>query len=483
MNFFFLRGLTANRRSDSLDAVDSPACARSGSTASAPVLMNLHVNSNLALEMPPELGCSGPADDDPRAELAAQFVPSGARVLDLSGDTKMERFLPSECSYSGIGGIGKKRAEPLCDLNAADFPTEAAGQSDVVVMLGALERIVDLECLFTHLRFCKRDVILSYCATDLAKDLDRAALGFANHLSFYDLAMLFDRYGFRIECTAPLDGTQVLMRITPSEWMAPAAACSVAVISCQDGADFASRLGCRLLDTLLPGEAEVHHLTFRTLDEARSGYDLVILGTGSGLSPLSLGDEVLDVVSRGKAAIGIFGTQGRELIRRPALDRLLDRLDTWFARYEDDVLIYGRGRNNVVHLGDWLIDQFPFARAVDDEPLVIGNETSAEPSFDNAIRIIQRHKQVYSVLPTPLLCALTSAEIVAYGEPPGPRPDPFSGQFRSMLIDIFGRAYPEKRFFLVDRDAVARYKARVHRNVAKVGARIGTVLRNVAPAA
>jgi len=52
-----------------------------------------------------------------------------------------------------------------------------------------------------------------------------------------------------------------------------------------------------------------------------------------------------------------------------------------------------------------------------------------------------------------------------------------------MLIDIFGRAYPEKKFFLVDRDAVARYKARVHRNVGKVGARIGAVLRNVAVAA
>ena len=47
-------------------------------------------------------------------------------------------------------------------------------------MLGVLEQIADVENLFTHLRFCKRDVILSYCATDLAKDPDRAALGFVN---------------------------------------------------------------------------------------------------------------------------------------------------------------------------------------------------------------------------------------------------------------------------------------------------------------
>ncbi len=41
-----------------------------------------------------------------------------------------------------------------------------------------------------------------------------------------------------------------------------------------------------------------------------------------------------------------------------------------------------------------------------------------------------------------------------------------------MLIDIFGRTYPEREFFMVDRDAVMRYKARVHRNVAKVAERI-----------
>ena len=117
-----------------------------------------------------------------------------------------------------------------------------------------------------------------------------------------------------------------------------------------------------MINALLPGEAEVHHLTLRTLNVARDSYDLVVLGTGNGLFPPLLGDEVLDV-SRAKTSIGIFGTQCRELIPRPAFDRLIERLDTWFARYEDDVLMYGRGRNNVVHIGDWLIDQFPLSRA------------------------------------------------------------------------------------------------------------------------
>jgi hypothetical protein len=52
-----------------------------------------------------------------------------------------------------------------------------------------------------------------------------------------------------------------------------------------------------------------------------------------------------------------------------------------------------------------------------------------------------------------------------------------------MLIDIFGRTYPEKAFFAVDRDAVSRYKLCVHGNVAKVESRLQEMLRNVATAA
>src|SRR5262249_1613320 len=166
--------------------------------------MNLHVDSNLALEIPPEPGHDVPApktDKDPRAELAAQFIPSGARVLDLSLSSALERHLPKGCGYTGIVRSGGNRPGPACDLHAGEFPTDAGAQCDIIVMLGALERIADVENLFTHLRFCKRDIVLSYHATDLTKDLDRAP--FSNHFSFYDLALLFDRYGFRIECTAP----------------------------------------------------------------------------------------------------------------------------------------------------------------------------------------------------------------------------------------------------------------------------------------
>jgi len=49
-----------------------------------------------------------------------------------------------------------------------------------------------------------------------------------------------------------------------------------------------------------------------------------------------------------------------------------------------------------------------------------------------------------------------------------------------MLVDIFGRTYPEKTFFAVDRTAVARYKAFVRGNVATVKSELESVLRGVA---
>jgi hypothetical protein len=448
--------------------------------------MNLQVNRNLALnEPPPIVERPQAAASEAVAELAAQFIPAGSRVLDLAcGSMALQRLLPNGCSYQGCDRTARGGGALVSDLNAGEFPTQAAGRSDIIVMLDGLEQIADVESFFTHLRFCKLDVLLSYCATDLSGDRDRKALGFANHLSFYDLALLFDRYGFRIQCTAPIDDMHVLMRLTPTEKLMPVSPCSVAVVSYNNVGNFGDRLGYHMINSLLPGEAEVHHLTFRTLAQARDQYDLVVLGIGNSIFQPLLGDDVLDIVSRGKASIGIFGTQYRELIPRPAIDRLLDRLDTWFARYEDDVLMYGRGRKNVVHLGDWLIDQFPMTKATDDEPLHIGEEILQELPLDRTIQAIQLHKNVFSARLHPLLCALTSAELVAYSEQPSKQmPDVVSGKFRSMLIDIFGRTYPEKKFFIVDRDAVTRYKARVHHNIGKVSAVIDAVLRNVAVAA
>jgi len=419
---------------------------------------------------------------DARAELAAHFIPAGARVLDLGcGIMSLQRFLPHGCSYQGCDLVARDPQTIVCDFNMGGFPTDAATDADIISVLGVLEYVSDAEAFFAHLQSANCDVVLSYCAVDLSGSMDRASLGWLNHFSFLDLSDLLDRHGFRIKSTLPVDSLQVLMRLTPVDLRAAPNPSSVAVISYNDVGNFGDRLGYHMINSLLPGDATVHHLTFQTLGQAHDTYDLVVLGIGNSIYQPLLRDDLLEVVKRGKAKVGIFGTQYRELMPRPSLDRLIDRLDIWFARHEDDVLMYGRGRSNVEHLGDWLIDQFPMSTPTDDGELHIGDEIMNELSLDRTIQHIQRYKKVSSTRLHPLLCAFTSAETVAYQEQSaGGGTSIVSGKFRSMLIDIFGRTYPEKTYFAVDRDAVARYKKRVHGNVATVGVRIDALLRSVA---
>ena len=101
-------------------------------------------------------------------------------MLDLAAaECRSDGFLPNGCSYQGCDLVERDTGTVICDFNAGEFPTQAAGEADIIVMLGVLEYIVDVESFFTHLRFCKHDVVLSYCATDLTGGVDRAALGWS----------------------------------------------------------------------------------------------------------------------------------------------------------------------------------------------------------------------------------------------------------------------------------------------------------------
>jgi hypothetical protein len=59
----------------------------------------------------------------------------------------------------------------------------------------------------------------------------------------------------------------------------------------------------------------------------------------------------------------------------------------------------------------------------------------------------------------------------------------FAAEARSLLMDVFGRGYPPDETFLVDHDAIARYKTRVRVNMTLVRARIEAILCKAAVAA
>jgi hypothetical protein len=412
--------------------------------------------------------------------LIADFVPAGARVLDLGATVpELHSLLPHGCAYMACGKTASREGVLPCDLEGGEFPMDAASGADIVVLHETIERVADADALAANLHAAGCTVILSCAPTDLTSD---AARGVNSRFGFYELTRLFDRHGFRIECSAPAGEGQMVMRLAPERKVMPVVGCRVAVLA--EGDDFGARVGRELLASVLPGEASVDWFTFDQIRTVQPGYDLVVLGTGSALSPAVVDDALIGFASCGRAAIGIFGTQYRELIPRAGIERLIDRLDVWYARHEADAMMYGRGRDNVTHLGDWLIDRFPLAQGTVNEPLLIGANAGAETDLAATIAFIQRHAGIFTTHPAAFLCALAAAETAAWCETPDSRlPGLPSGEFRSLLIDVFGRSFPEKDFFLVDRDAVMRYKARVRANVAAMRETIAGLIEAKARAA
>jgi hypothetical protein len=250
----------------------------------------------------------------------------------------------------------------------------------------------------------------------------------------------------------------------------------VLVLSYANVGNFGDRLGYHLINSVLPPDVEVTHAYFYPWNIPQGEYDLLVLGIGNSLFAPLLTDDLLRLLDKIPKKIGIFGTQYRSAIPTDRLRRLIGSLDHWFARYEDDLLLYGDAAINASHMGDWLIDAFPMAQWSEDSTLSIGDEVLAELPLDRSIQTIQRYRQVNSSRLHPLLCALTSAELVSYTEQRDTGSET-SGKFRSLLIDVFGREMPEGKLWNVDRLAVCIYKERVSKNVTDLSLYLRRLLR------
>jgi hypothetical protein len=386
---------------------------------------------------------------DGRVACAIQFIPAGARVAEIGGTTLKDR-LPFGCVHRGVR---------LDSFTNRDF------EADIAVLFDALRTNDQAERVLRTMATLEIPFLVN-CADET--DSNARAV---DEFTLLDLANVLDRCGLRIETSAS-NGGELILRVAPRARMTRIMPCRVAVIGGR--MTFAERLGAQMIASVLPGEADIHYVSLGDLGAARDVYDLVILGTGQGLCHPLFAPDVLRLVKSASTAIGIFGTEQRDLIPRKSLAKLLDHLDIWFARHRDDVLLFGRERDNVMHLGDWLITQFPLGQARDQELLTVCEESLQDLPLDRAIETIQRHRAVFAHAAAPLLCALSTADTVAYREAAG------SSEFRGLLMDVFGRTYPAGEFFQVDREAVLRYRARVSRNVDDMREEIAALLTALA---
>ncbi|MCU1232528.1 MAG: glycosyl transferase family 9 [Candidatus Solibacter sp.] len=405
---------------------------------------------------------------DLRAREAADFIPSGAVVLDLNcGQMAVERYLPPACTYIPCDGVRRDERTLVCDLNRQPIP-HAPGATHIVA-LGVLDSVSDWRGFLRQLRALALPAIVSYTPADFAAGNPRF------RLDLQTLCEGVQEAGLRIQASMRSGENQILIRLHP-EAHTTLRPKRVAVLSYNNVGNFGDRLGFHLINSLLPAEAELHYVHFEPWDVPEEPFDMAIVGMGNSMFQPILTDRLLGFLDRVPTAIGIFGTQYRQSIDRARMDRLLDRLSIWYARHEEDALWFGRGRNNVVHLGDWMISAFPMAQWHRDETLNVGREIWQDLPLDRTIQKIQQYRSVFSTRVHPLLCALTSAETVAYREQREDAANTQSGKFRSMLLDIFGRTFAEDEQFAFNRDAVAGYRAKVQKRMAAMPETIAKLL-------
>lgn len=245
----------------------------------------------------------------------------------------------------------------------------------------------------------------------------------------------------------------------------------VLVLSYYNDHNFGDRLGYRLANLVVPASAIIYHASVKPWTVPNEDFDLLIIGIGNSLNAATIArPELFELIARIPRKIGIFGTQYRfqytDVINPELIHRLLDSLDVWFARYQEDIEYFGSEKANVVHLGDWLTTLFPLSKWQRDKTLVIPPEIKTQNvPLDRTIQKIQSYRRVHSTRIHPFLCALSSAEEVSYKlqkEDPSGLP---SGKFQSLLLDIFGKTYPENQFFNVNQEKVRAYRVKVAQNV------------------
>lgn len=125
----------------------------------------------------------------------------------------LRHLLPEGCLYLGSDVISRYEGCLVADYNRRELPGEAEGV-DLICALGLLEYLDDLPGFLKRLAAVGRPLMVSYHPLDDAPGLDRAALGWRNHLTRRDLLQAFRAAGLRWRAEWVLDGHQGLFHLS-----------------------------------------------------------------------------------------------------------------------------------------------------------------------------------------------------------------------------------------------------------------------------
>jgi FkbM family methyltransferase len=418
---------------------------------------------------------------DGRAARVADHIPRGAHVLDVgAGAMALRRFLDASVRYTPADLVAREPGCLVADLNQGQFPE---GRYDYVTMLGVLEYLHDVPAVLRRARAAAPRAILTYSLFAGENRDNRRSLGWFNDYTAEELTHLLAESDWYVSSVEAIENNQVILICRDGTTsglrgfpIVPARK-RVLVVGYHNATNFGDRLGYHLIPSILPPHCDVVFGTFHPWQIPEGTYDLVIVGIGNSLFAPLLTDDLQRLVDAAPHSIGIFGTQYRDRLPADRLHRFIASLTAWYARYEEDLYLYGRGHQNVHHLGDWLALLCPLGTPSLQQELVVRPDfIQSEAPLDRVIQDIQRYQQVHSARIHPLLVALHSAATVSYEEQREMGDGQVSGKFRSLLVDVFEKSYPERERFSVNRHLVSTYQARVRANSAHLTAAIQAML-------
>jgi hypothetical protein len=121
------------------------------------------------------------------------------------------RFLKPE----GTGYLNLPAAKRFDTIAAGKLPKP--GTATLVVALDLIEHLPDLKRVFAALHKLGRAVLMSYHATDDTVGIDRAGLGWINHLTRSEILALLQQAGFRVTAKWNIRNGLSLIRARPQD--------------------------------------------------------------------------------------------------------------------------------------------------------------------------------------------------------------------------------------------------------------------------
>jgi hypothetical protein len=143
--------------------------------------------------------------------LVARNIRPKDVLLELGAALPALRFLKPE----GTGYLNLPAAKRFDAIAAGKLPKP--GTATLVVALDLIEHLPDLKRVFAALHKLGRAVLMSYHATDDTVGIDRAGLGWINHLSRSEILALLQQAGFRVTAKWNIRNGLSLIRARPQD--------------------------------------------------------------------------------------------------------------------------------------------------------------------------------------------------------------------------------------------------------------------------